>query len=73
MNFDFLDLAAGTCLNVHATEYLKRKLLKSVKKCGVYGLLSTFDPLCIACKLIKTDDEWDHCLREAVNLIYNFY
>ena len=46
MNFDFLDLAAGLSLSVHVTEYLKKKLLKSVKKCGVNRFSSTFDPLC---------------------------
>ena len=29
-------------------------------------ILSTFYEATIACKLIKTDDEWDHCF-EAVN------
>ena len=30
-------------------------------------ILTTFYEAAIACKLIKTDDEWDHCLQEAVN------
>ena len=34
-------------------------------------ILSTFHETAIACKLIKTDDEWDHCLREAVNLYFS--
>ena len=29
-------------------------------------ILPTFYEAAIARKLIKTDDEWDHCLREAV-------
>ena len=30
-------------------------------------ILPSFYKAAIACKLIKTDDEWDHCLPEAVN------
>ena len=31
------------------------------------NILPTFYEVAIACKLIKTDDEWDHCLGETVN------
>ena len=34
-------------------------------------VLQTFHEAPIACKLIKTDDEWDHCLREAVNSYFS--
>ena len=34
-------------------------------------ILPTFYEAAIACKLIKTDDEWDHCLREAVNFYFS--